>query len=38
MAFRVLKLTLHPASVDYKFVHEAGATFTDSGSRTSNYR
>jgi hypothetical protein len=33
MTFGVLKLTLHSASVDYKFVHEAGATFSDAGSR-----
>jgi hypothetical protein len=30
--FGVLKLTLHPTSYDWKFVPEAGKTFTDSGS------
>jgi hypothetical protein len=30
--FGVLKLTLHAASYDWKFVPEAGKTFTDSGS------
>ena len=30
--FGVLKLTLHPASYEWKFVPEAGKTFTDSGS------
>jgi hypothetical protein len=30
--FGVLKLTLHPASYDWRFVPEAGKTFTDSGS------
>jgi chitodextrinase len=31
-AFGVLKLTLHATSYDWKFVPEAGKTFTDSGS------
>jgi chitodextrinase len=31
-SFGVLKLTLHAASYDWKFVPVAGATFTDSGS------
>ena len=31
-AWGVLKLTLHPASYDWRFVPAAGATFTDSGS------
>ncbi len=30
--FGVLKLTLHPSSYDWKFVPEAGKTFTDSGT------
>jgi acid phosphatase type 7 len=30
--YGVLKLTLHPLSYDFKFVPEAGKTFTDSGS------
>jgi calcineurin-like phosphoesterase family protein len=30
--FGVLKLTLHPTSYDWKFVPEAGKSFTDSGS------
>jgi acid phosphatase type 7 len=30
--FGVLKLTLHPTSYDWKFVPEAGKTFTDSGT------
>jgi hypothetical protein len=30
--FGVMKLTLHPTSYDWKFVPEAGKTFTDSGS------
>jgi hypothetical protein len=30
--FGVLKLTLHPSSYDWRFVPEAGGTFTDSGS------
>jgi hypothetical protein len=30
--FGVLELTLHPASYDWRFVPEAGKTFTDSGS------
>ena len=30
--FGVLRLTLHPASYDWKFVPEAGGTFTDSGT------
>jgi hypothetical protein len=30
--YGVLKLTLHPSSYDWRFVPEAGATFTDSGS------
>jgi hypothetical protein len=32
-SFGVLKLTLHPTSYDWKFVPEAGKTFTDSGTR-----
>jgi calcineurin-like phosphoesterase family protein len=32
--FGVLKLTLHAYSYDWRFVPEAGKTFTDSGSRT----
>lgn len=28
----VIKLTLHPTSYDWEFVHVAGGTFTDSGS------
>ena len=31
--FGVIKLTLHPTSYDWKFVPEAGKTFTDSGTR-----
>ena len=31
-AFGVLALTLHPTSYDWRFVSEAGRTFTDSGS------
>jgi hypothetical protein len=31
--FGVLKLTLHPSSYDWRFVPEAGETFTDSGSQ-----
>jgi hypothetical protein len=31
-AFGVLTLTLHPTSYDWRFVSEAGRTFTDSGS------
>src|SRR5690349_784840 len=31
-SFGVLKLTLHPTSYDWRFVPEAGKTFTDSGS------
>ncbi len=31
--FGILKLTLHPASYDWKFEPEAGQTFTDSGSQ-----
>jgi acid phosphatase type 7 len=31
-AFGVLKLTLHSASYDWKFIPEAGKSFTDSGS------
>jgi hypothetical protein len=31
-AFGVLKLTLHASSYDWKFVPQAGKTFTDSGS------
>ena len=31
-SFGVLKLTLHASSYDWKFVAEAGASFTDSGS------
>jgi calcineurin-like phosphoesterase family protein len=30
--FGVLKLTLHPSGYDFKFVPEAGKTFTDSGT------
>ena len=30
--FGVLKLSLHPASYDWQFVPQAGATFTDSGT------
>jgi len=30
--FGILRLTLHPASYDWKFVPEAGGTFTDSGT------
>jgi len=30
--FGVLRMTLHPTSYDWKFVPEAGKTFTDSGS------
>jgi acid phosphatase type 7 len=30
--FGVLKLTLHPTSYDWRFVPEAGKTFTDSGA------
>ncbi len=30
--FGVLRLTLHPESYDWKFVPEAGASFSDSGS------
>jgi acid phosphatase type 7 len=30
--FGVLRLTLHPGSYDWRFVPEAGKTFTDSGS------
>lgn len=30
--FGVLKLTLHPTSYDWKFIPEAGKTFTDSGT------
>lgn len=32
--FGILQLTLHPTSYDWKFIPEAGATFTDSGSGT----
>ncbi len=32
--YGVLKLTLHPTSYDWQFVHEAGKTFTDSGTGT----
>jgi hypothetical protein len=32
-SFGVLKLTLHSTSYDWKFVPEAGKTFTDSGTR-----
>ena len=31
--YGVLKLTLHPTSYDWQFVHEAGKTFTDSGNQ-----
>jgi acid phosphatase type 7 len=30
--YGVLELTLHPAGYDWKFVHEAGGSFTDSGT------
>ena len=30
--FGILQLTLHPTSYDWVFVHEAGKTFTDSGT------
>jgi hypothetical protein len=30
--FGILQLTLHPTSYDWKFVPEAGKSFTDSGS------
>jgi chitodextrinase len=30
--YGVLKLALHPTSYDWEFQHEAGATFTDSGT------
>ena len=30
--YGVLELTLHPTSYDFRFVHEAGKTFTDSGT------
>jgi hypothetical protein len=30
--FGVLKLTLHPGSYDWRFIPEAGSSFTDSGS------
>jgi hypothetical protein len=30
--YGVLKLTLHPTSYDWRFVPEAGKTFTDSGT------
>jgi hypothetical protein len=32
VTYGVLKLTLHPASYDWKFVPESGASFNDSGS------
>jgi chitodextrinase len=32
--YGVLKLTLHPTSYDWRFVPEAGKTFTDSGSES----
>jgi hypothetical protein len=32
--FGILKLTLHPTSYDWKFVPEAGKTFTDSGTQS----
>jgi hypothetical protein len=32
--FGVLQLTLHPTSYDWRFLPEAGKTFTDSGSQT----
>jgi hypothetical protein len=32
--YGVLKLTLHPTSYDWQFVHEAGKAFTDSGTGT----
>jgi hypothetical protein len=31
--FGILKLTLHPTSYDWRFVPEAGKTFTDSGTQ-----
>ena len=31
-AFGLLVLTLHPSGYDFKFVPEAGKSFTDSGS------
>jgi hypothetical protein len=31
--YGVLKLTLHAASYDWRFVPEAGRTFTDAGSQ-----
>jgi hypothetical protein len=34
--FGVLKMALHPSSYDWQFVHEAGATYTDSGSTACN--
>jgi hypothetical protein len=30
--FGILRLTLHPSSYDWSFVHEAGTTFTDAGT------
>ena len=30
--YGVMQFTLHPTSYDFQFVHEAGATFTDSGT------
>jgi hypothetical protein len=32
-AYGILELTLHPTSYDWRFVSEAGRTFTDSGSQ-----
>jgi hypothetical protein len=32
VTFGILRLTLHSSSYDWTFVHEAGKTFTDSGS------
>ena len=33
-SFRVLEMTLHPKSYDWRFVPAAGGTFTDQGSAT----
>jgi hypothetical protein len=32
--FGILAVTLHPTSFDWQFIHEAGKTFTDSGTAT----
>jgi hypothetical protein len=37
-AFGVLELTLHPQSYDWRFLPEAGKTFTDSGTATCHRR